>query len=121
MQTLPVGALLSNLPRRGHVLSVSMEDASDLLQRLFSGQVAAEDISDAAEVGVALITAADEAAARDAIGAGTPYELPAASDELGGVLQVEAVAPATDETDIVAQFDILLASLQAAGVVAPGD
>ena len=36
----------------------------------------------------------------------------------GGVLQGAAVADATDETDVVAQFNALLASLRAAGVIA---
>ena len=46
------------------------------------------------------------------------YSLPnAAVATRGGVLQGPAVADAVDETDVVAQFNALLASLRTAGVI----
>lgn len=42
----------------------------------------------------------------------------ASSDEAGVVLKAEAVAPATDADDIVAQFNALLGALEDAGIIA---
>jgi hypothetical protein len=96
-----------------------------------SGEVTAADITDATTVGRDVLTAADAAAARTAIGAGTSdltlgttastakagdYTPPnAATGTRGLVLMGAAVADATDGTDVVTQFNALLASLRAAG------
>lgn len=50
-----------------------------------------------------------------------PWEdMPAATEEtIGGVLMAEAVADATDETDVVETVNALLDSLRAAGILAP--
>jgi hypothetical protein len=95
------------------------------------GEVTAADITDATTVGRDVLTAADAAAARTAIGAGTSnltigttastakagdYTPPnAATGTRGLVLMGAAVADATDSNDIVDQFNALLASLRAAG------
>lgn len=96
-----------------------------------SSTVTSEDISDASAVGRSVLTAADASAARSAIGAGTSnlvigtaanqakagnYTPPnAATGTRGLVLMGAAVADATDETDVVAQFNALLASLRTSG------
>lgn len=96
-----------------------------------SGDVSAADITDATAVGRSVLTADDAAAARTAIGAGTSslvvgtsateakagdYAPPNATDDTRGlVLMAAAVSNAVDETDIVAQFNALLASLRTAG------
>jgi hypothetical protein len=96
--------------------------------------VSADDITDATTVGKAVLTAADAAAARTAIGAGTSiltvgtgaaqakagdYTPPdAAAATKGLVLRGVAVADAVDETDVVAQLNALLASLRASGSIA---
>ncbi|WP_340397802.1 head fiber protein [Paenibacillus sp. FSL E2-0202] len=64
---------------------------------------------------------ADAAAARTAIGAGTPYTLPAATASVsGGVKQAAAQAnsTATDVAGLVADFNALLAKLKTAGIMA---
>lgn len=99
-----------------------------------AGEVTTEDITDATTVGRSVLTAADEAAARTAIGAGTSdlaigttastakagdYAPPDADTTTRGlVLMGAAVADATDETDVVAQLNALLAHLRAAGSLA---
>ena len=96
-----------------------------------SGEVTAADITDATAVGRDVLTAANAAAARAAIGAGTSslalgttastamagnYAPPnAATGTHGLVLMGTAVANATDGTDVVAQLNALLASLRTAG------
>ena len=99
-------------------------------------QPTSTDVSDATDVGRTLMTAADAAAARAAIGAGTSsfdgswssltdvpstFTPPAASTSaVGGVLQGAAVADssAADVAGVVADLNALLASLRAAGVIA---
>lgn len=94
-------------------------------------EVTSADITDATTVGKNVLTAADAAAARTAIGAGTSslvvgtaanqakagnYTPPnAAAGTRGLVLSAAAVADAVDETDVVAKFNSLLASLRTAG------
>ena len=89
------------------------------------------DITDATAVGISVLTAADAATARAAIGAGTSnltigttadtakagdYTPPDATTSTRGlVLMAAAVADATDANDIVDKFNALLASLRAAG------
>lgn len=98
------------------------------------GEVTSADITDATTVGRSVLTAADAAAARAAIGAGTSnltigttastakagdYTPPNATTSTRGlVLMGAAVADATDESDVVAQLNALLASLRAAGMLA---
>ena len=50
-----------------------------------------------------------------------PWEdMPVAAEEtIGGVLMAEAVADATDDTDVVETVNALLDSLRAAGILAP--
>ncbi|WP_331709841.1 head fiber protein [Paenibacillus riograndensis] len=64
---------------------------------------------------------ADAAAARTAIGAGTPYTLPAATASvIGGVKQAatQANSTATDVAGVVADLNAMLAKLKAAGIMA---
>jgi hypothetical protein len=98
-----------------------------------SGEVTSADITDATSVGRSVLTAADAAAARTAIGAGTSnltigttastakagnYTPPDATTSTRGlVLMGAAVADATDGSDVVDQFNALLASLRAAGML----
>jgi hypothetical protein len=95
------------------------------------------DITDATAVGISVLTAADAATARAAIGAGTSdlvigttsdtakagdYTPPDATTSTRGlVLMGAAVADATDEGDVVTQFNALLASLRAAGSLATSE
>ena len=93
--------------------------------------VSAADITDATDVGQSVLTATDAAAARTAIGAGTSslvigtgateakagnYTPPnATTSTYGLVLMAASVSDAVDGTDVVAQFNALLASLRTAG------
>lgn len=100
----------------------------------------AAQISDATTVGRGVLTAADADAARGAIGAGTsdltlgttastaaagnhthPINgvtgLQDALDSKLTASQAAAVGDATDETDVVTQFNALLAALRAAGII----
>lgn len=99
----------------------------------------ADTLSGATGTGKAVLKAADAAAARTAIGAGTPYTLPAAGTALGGVKKGTAVAtvaaadatasagdaPTKAEFDAVVaelnetkrQLNTLIGSLKAAGVI----
>lgn len=100
--------------------------------------VTSEQITDATAVGKSLIKAADAGAARSAIGAGTPYTLPAATASVkGGVNQgaavtnvgsqtvsgADAAAVATSATSAVnavaTKVNDLLAQLRASGIIAP--
>lgn len=99
-----------------------------------SGAVTAADITDATAVGRDVLTAANAAAARSAIGAGTSnltigttastakagnYTPPnAATGTRGLVLMGAAVTDATDGDDVVDQLNALLASLRTAGSLA---
>jgi len=100
-----------------------------------SGGVSSADITDATAVGISVLTAADAATARAAIGAGTSnltigttsdtakagdYTPPNATTGTRGlVLMGTAVADAIDTNDIVDKFNALLASLRAAGSLSP--
>ena len=80
-----------------------------------------DTLSGATDLGKELMKAADEAAARNAIGAGTPYTLPAAGDTtLGGVKRAAAVSFATDgatpET-CAAAISGIINSLKASGAM----
>ncbi|MEL5392867.1 head fiber protein [Serratia nevei] len=82
------------------------------------GGVTVDQITDASSVGKSVLKAADAAAARTAIGAGAPYTLPAATTAaIGGVNQGAAVANAA-AAPTQAEFNALLASLRAAGIIA---
>lgn len=82
------------------------------------GGVTVDQITDASDVGKSVLKAADAAAARTAIGAGAPYTLPAATTAaIGGVKQGAAVADAA-AAPTQSEFNALLASLRAAGVIA---
>ncbi|MNU33603.1 hypothetical protein D3C71_221660 [compost metagenome] len=99
------------------------------------GDVTSAQITDSTAVGRAVLTAASQAAARTAIGAGTSslvlgttagtakagdYAPPnAAGATRGLVLQAAAVVDATDEATAVAQLNALLASLRTAGSLTP--
>ena len=98
------------------------------------GSVAVDDITDATTVGRSVLTAADAAAARTAIGAGTSnlvigttsdtamvgnYTPPAATTEIAGMVkQAAAVANAAGEAPTAAEYNALLAALRTAGVIA---
>lgn len=82
------------------------------------GSVAWADITGKPAV---IAAGADQAAARTAIGAGTPYTLPAATASVtGGVKQAatQANSVATDAAGLVTDFNALLAKLKAAGIMA---
>ncbi|MNM10429.1 Head fiber protein [compost metagenome] len=85
-----------------------------------SGSVTAADISDATTVGRNVLKAADAAAARTAIGAGTPYTLPAATTAVAGGIKkavAQADSVATDAAGLVTDFNTLLAKLRTAGIL----
>lgn len=99
-----------------------------------SGSVAVDDITDATTVGRSVLTAADAAAARTAIGAGTSnlvigttsntamagnYTPPAATTAIAGMVnQAAAVANAAGEAPTAAEYNALLDALRTAGVIA---
>lgn len=65
--------------------------------------------------------ATNAAAARSAIGAGTPYALPAAGTAIGGVKKATAVADlasAADTAAIIATVNAVLAAFRASGAMA---
>ncbi|NEG71018.1 hypothetical protein GFD24_02000 [Bifidobacterium ramosum] len=81
----------------------------------------ADTLTGVTVTGRAVMKATDAAAARTAIGAGTPYTLPAAGTALGGVKKGAAVANlAADATApaIVTTVNALLAQLRTSGVIA---
>ncbi len=98
------------------------------------GSVAVDDITDATTVGRSVLTAADAAAARTAIGAGTSnlvigttsdtamvgdYTPPAATTAIAGMVkQAAAVADAAGEAPTASEYNALLAALRTAGVIA---
>ncbi|KFI50018.1 head fiber protein [Bifidobacterium biavatii] len=87
----------------------------------------AASIADATRIGTALLTAANAASARTAIGAGTPYTLPAAGTAIGGVKKGAAVAAVTVADPAAAaaaptkaEYDALLALAKANKVAING-
>lgn len=85
-----------------------------------SSTVTAADITDATAVGRSVLKATDAATARTALGAGTPYTLPAATTAANGgvkkaVAQTDSVA--TDAAGLVTDFNALLAKLRTAGIL----
>lgn len=83
-----------------------------------SGSVSSADITDATATGRSVLTAKDAASARQAIGAGTQYTLPAATaSALGGVKQGAAVADAAGEAPTATEFNALLGALRTSGVL----
>lgn len=86
------------------------------------GSITADQITDATTVGKSVIRATDAAAARTAIGAGTPYVLPAATTSVNGGVKMAAAqanTAATDVAGLVTDINALLAKLRAAGLLAP--
>lgn len=78
------------------------------------------DISDAGAMGKQIMAAADAAAARTLIGAGTPVS--AATTAANGTVKqaaAQANSAATDVAGLVADFNSLLGKLRTAGVLAP--
>ncbi|QIC89616.1 hypothetical protein F0336_14135 [Serratia liquefaciens] len=95
---------------------VTVADMSDVA----GGDITSSQITDATTVGKSVLTAADAAAARTAIGAGTPYTLPAATTSVnGGVKKMPAQADstATDAAGVVTDLNALLAKLRTAGIL----
>ena len=82
--------------------------------------VSVDTLSGATETGTSLMKAADAQTARNAIGAGEPYTLPAAGDAIGGVKKCAAVDftkdSATAETCATA-IDALITNMKAAGMM----
>ncbi|MHB0864742.1 head fiber protein [Paenibacillus sp. SEL3] len=81
---------------------------------------AVADISGATALGKQLMAVADAAAARTAIGAGTPVS--AATTAANGTVKqavAQANSAATDVTGLVADFNSLLGKLRTAGIIAP--
>ena len=75
----------------------------------------------ATDTGRAVMKATNAAAARSAIGAGTPYALPAAGTAIGGVKKATAVADlasAADTAAIIATVNAVLAAFRASGAMA---
>ena len=84
------------------------------------GDITSSQITDATTVGKSVLTAADAAAARTVIGAGTPYTLPAATTTVnGGVkkMATQADSTATDVAGLLADFNALLAKARTAGLM----
>ncbi len=85
------------------------------------GNITSSQITDATTVGKTVLTAADAATARTAIGAGVPYTLPAAATgTAGGVKKAATVSPCTvaaDGTSAGTQLNALIAALQASGAL----
>ncbi|NEG96008.1 hypothetical protein GFD17_04380 [Bifidobacterium sp. SMB2] len=79
----------------------------------------ADTLSGATATGKAVLKAADAAAARTAIGAGTPYVLPAAGTALGGVKRAAYVADPAGDAPTKAEFIALRDALVTAGIMAP--
>ncbi|MMZ43909.1 Head fiber protein [compost metagenome] len=81
---------------------------------------AVADISGATALGKQLMAVADAAAARTAIGAGTPVS--AATTAANGTVKqaaAQANSAATDVAGLVADFNSLLGKLRTAGILAP--
>lgn len=78
----------------------------------------------ATDTGRAVMKATNAAAARSAIGAGTPYALPAAGTAIGGVKKATAVADLASAADtaaiiaIIATVNAVLAAFRASGAMA---
>lgn len=75
----------------------------------------------ATDTGRAVMKATNAAAARSAIGAGTPYALPAAGTAIGGVKKATAVADLASVADtaaIIATVNAVLAAFRASGAMA---
>ncbi|EOA8081177.1 head fiber protein [Escherichia coli] len=96
------------------------------------GDITSSQITDATTVGKAVLTAADAAAARTAIGAGTSSlvigttsttamagNAAATTSVIGGVKKMAAQADstATDVAGLVTDFNALLAKARAAGLI----
>lgn len=113
-----------------------IQDLSERVATLEEGgegatTVTAANITDATATGRSVLTAANAAAARTAIGAGAPYTLPNATSSVrGGVLQtagshtaaVAAVGTdvetlATELNALITKYNALLAALKTSGVV----
>lgn len=93
-----------------HAVSVTNPDGGytplDETLKTFNTTPDVNSITGITDTGKAVMTAKDAAAARTAIGAGTPYTLPAASTSLGGVKQVTLA----DNADAAAIVSALKAS-----------
>lgn len=81
-----------------------------------------DTLSGATDIGKRLMKASDAAAAREAIGAGTPYTLPAAtSSAAGGVKQAASVSFTSDSAtaeSCATAISQLIANLKSAGIMA---
>ena len=81
-----------------------------------------DTLSGATDIGKQLMKASDAAAAREAIGAGTSYTLPAAtSSAAGGVKQAAAVSFTSDSAtaeSCATAISQLIANLKSAGIMA---
>ena len=84
------------------------------------GSVSVDTLSGATATGKSLMKAESQEEARAAIGAGTPYTLPAAGDNSGGVKKCATVefttGSATAET-CAAAIDALITNMKAAGMM----
>lgn len=81
----------------------------------------ADTLQGVTAVGRKVLKAADEATARIAIGAGTPYSLPTATTgAIGGVKKAAAVSTAATDADaaaIVTTLNDLITKLKTAGII----
>lgn len=96
---------------------VTVADMSDIAG---GGNITSSQITDATTVGKSVLTATDAAAARTAIGAGTPYTLPAATTSVNGGIKkmaAQADSTATDVAGLLADFNAYLAKARAAGLM----
>lgn len=108
------------MPKRVIAQSGASVEVADMSDIAGGGNITSSQITDATTVGKSVLTAADAAAARTAIGAGAPYTLPAATTAAnGGVKKMVAQADstATDVAGLLADFNAFLAKARTAGMM----
>ena len=79
--------------------------------------VSVDTLSGATATGKSLMKAADAQAARDAIGAGEPYTLPAAGAAIGGGKKVNFTKDSATAETCAAAIDALITNMKAAGMM----
>ncbi|PJM72340.1 hypothetical protein CS006_10410 [Bifidobacterium primatium] len=120
------GSITSAMLAAGAVNTAAIGDGQVTAAKLAKGVIptvpaapTADTLSGATATGRAVLKATDAAAARTAIGAGTPYTLPAAGTALGGVKRAAYVADPAGDAPTKAEFIALRDALVAAGIMAP--
>lgn len=115
---------VSALDEKAETIAYMAEHWSEITASIGGGSTVptVDSLEGASDIGKTLMKAADAEAARTAIGAGTPYTLPAATDKVsGGVKKAAAVSftadGATAET-CAAAIAAVIANLKASGAMA---